>query len=101
MTEAHHVFDGRDDLRKDQFGLQVVEFPSGGYPGEQVSAAAVLHDQVQLPAGVDHLVEAHYVGMAQLLHAADLGGGQRLAFLIQTRLVHDFNGDSFYKKTED
>lgn len=69
---AHHVFYSRDDLCKHQLGFQVVQFPPGGDSGEQVPTAAVLHHQIQLPAGLHHLVQTHYVGMAQLLHAADL-----------------------------
>lgn len=69
---AHHVFNSRDDLCKDQLGFQVVQFPPGGDSGEKVSTAAVLHHQIQLPAGLNHLVKSHYVGVAKLLHAADL-----------------------------
>lgn len=71
-TEAHHVLNSRDDLCKDQLGLQVVKLPPCGDSREQVSTAAVLHDQIQLPARLHHLIKAHYVGVAQLLHAADL-----------------------------
>lgn len=73
MTDsAHHVFNSRDDLRKDQLGFQVVQLPPGGDSGEEVSTAAILHHQIQLPAGLEHLVKSHYVGVAKLLHAADL-----------------------------
>ena len=68
----HHVFHSRDDLCEHHLALQVVELPSGGDSGEEVSTAAVLHHQVQLPAGLHHLVQTHDVGVAQLLHAADL-----------------------------
>lgn len=89
--KTHHVFDGRDDLSKHQLGLQVIQLPPGGDPGEQVSAAAILHHQVQLLAALQHLVKPHYVRVAQLLHAADLGH-HRLAPFIQTLLVYDFDG---------
>lgn len=92
--EAHHVFYSRDDLCKDQLGFQVVKLPSGGDSGEQVSTAAVLHHQVHFPAALDHLVKAHYVGVAQLLHAADFRGSHGLVLLLQTQLVHDFNSYS-------
>lgn len=71
-TEAHHVFNSREDLCKDQLGFQVVELPPGGDSGEQVPTTAILHHQIQLPTGLQHLVKSHYVGVAQFLHAADL-----------------------------
>lgn len=92
--EAHHVFYSRDDLCKDQLGFQVAKLPSGGDSGEQVSTAAILHHQVHFPAGLDHLVKAHYVGVAQLLHAADFRGSHGLVLLLQAQLVHDFNSYS-------
>lgn len=89
---THHVFDGGDDLSKHQLGLQLVQLPPGGDPGEQVSAAAILHHQVQLLAALQHLVKTHYVRVAQLLHTADLGRRHALAPFIQTLLVYDFDG---------
>lgn len=62
----------RDDLRKHELGFQVVQLPPGGDSGEQVSTAAVLHHQIEFPAGLYHLIETHNVGVTQLLHAADL-----------------------------
>lgn len=53
---AHHVFNSRDDLCKNQLGLQLVELPPGGDSGVQVSTAAVLHHQIHLPARLHHLV---------------------------------------------
>ncbi len=84
----------RNDLCKDQLSFQVVKLPPGGDSGEQVSSAAILHHQIQLPAGLDHLVKSHYVGVAQLLHAADLGGRHRLAPLVHSQLVNDFDSHS-------
>lgn len=95
-TGAHHVFNSRDDLCKDQLGFQVIKLPPGGDSGEQVSTTAILHHKIQLPAGLQYLVEAHYVGVAQLLHAADLWRSQQLAHLIQTQLVHDFDSYSLW-----
>lgn len=92
--KTHHVFDGRDNLSKHQLGLQIVQLPPGGDPGEQVSAAAILHHQVELLAALQHLVKPHYVRVAQLLHAADLARHHRLALFIQTLLVDDFDGYS-------
>lgn len=97
-TEAHHVLNSRDDLCEDQLGFQVVKLPPRGDSREQVSTAAVLHDQIQLPARLHHLIKAHYVGVAQLLHAADLWGSQRLFLLIQMQLVHDFNSYSLWDR---
>ncbi len=71
-AKAHHVLNSRDDLCKDQLRFQVIQLPPGGDSGEQVSTAAILHHQVQLPAGLEHLVQSHYVGVTQLLHAAYL-----------------------------
>lgn len=71
-SDTHHMFNSRDDLCKDQLGLQVVQLPPGGDSGEQVSTAAILHYQIQLPACLEHLVKTHDVGVTQLLHAADL-----------------------------
>lgn len=91
---THHVFHCRNDLSKDQLGFQVAQLPPGGDSGEEVASAAVLHHQVDLPAGLQHLVQPHDVGVAQLLHALDLGGGQQLALLVQTLLVHHFDSHS-------
>lgn len=93
-TAAHHVSNSRDDLCKNQLGFQVIKFPPCGDSGEEVSAAAVLHHQIQPPAGLDHLIEAHHVGVAELFHAGDLCRGKLLALLIQAQLVHDFDSYS-------
>lgn len=45
-TEAHHVFNSRDDLCKNQLCFKVIKPPSGGNSGEQVSTAAILHHQM-------------------------------------------------------
>lgn len=91
---SHHVFNSGDDLSKDQLGLQVVQLPSSSDSREQVSTASILHNQIQPSAGLDHLVKAHYIGVAQLLHAADLGGGKRRILPIPTQLFHDFDSNS-------
>lgn len=66
------MFNSSYDLCKDQFGFQVIESPPGGDTGEEVSPAAVLHNHIESPASLKNLIQAHYVGVAQLLHAADL-----------------------------
>lgn len=97
-TKAHHVFHSGDDLCKHQLCFQVVQLPPAGDSGEQVPAAAILHHQIQPSGGLYHLVKAHNVGVAQLLHAADLTGGQRLALLVLTQLVNNFNSNSLCKQ---
>lgn len=91
---TYHVCHSRNDLSKDHLGFQVGQLPPGGYAREEVPTAAVLHHQVDLPAGLKHLIQPHDVRVAQLLHAADLCGGQQLALLVQTLLVHDFDRNS-------
>lgn len=91
---AYHVFYSRYDLCKDQLGFQVTKLPPGGDSREQVSTTTILHHQIKLSAGFDHLVQTHDVGVAQLFHTADLRDSQRLAPLIQTQLVYDFDSDS-------
>lgn len=91
---THHVFHSRNDLSKDHLGFQVGQLPPRGDSGEKVPTATILHHQVDLPAGLKHLVQPHNVGVAQLLHAADLRGGQQLTLLVQTLLVHHFDRNS-------
>lgn len=96
VAGTHHVFYSRDNLCKDQFAFQFIQLPPGGDPGKQVSSTAILHHQIKLPARLKHLIKTHYIGVAELLHAADLRERKLLALLIQALLVHHFNSHSLW-----
>lgn len=96
--QAHHVLKSRHDLCKDQLAVQIVKFPPGGDSWEQISTAAILHHQIHLPSGLDHLIQTHHIRVAQLLHAADLWRSRRLALLIQTHLVNNFDSYSLWDR---
>lgn len=86
------MFDGGEDLREDDFAVDVGEFALHCDFGVQLAPSGVLHHQVQARQCLHHLVQADDVGMVELLHAGDLSRQQLLGLLIQFGLVQDLNG---------
>lgn len=89
---TRHVFDGREDLREDDFAVEVGQFSLHGDFGVELAPSGILHHQVQTCQRLHHLVQTDDVGMVELLHAGDLTRQQLLGLLIQFGLVQDLNG---------
>lgn len=89
---TRHVLDGGEDLREDDFAVDVGQFSLHGDFGVELAPSGVLHHQVQARQRLHHLIQADDVGMVELLHAGDLPRQQLLGLLIQFGLVQDLNG---------
>ncbi len=75
---TYHVPDCRQDLRKHKLALQVRQAPPAADTGEQLSSTGILHHQVEPLDRLHHLIQAHYVGVSQLLHTRDFRGEKLL-----------------------
>lgn len=95
------MLDCRQNLRKHKLALQVRETTPVADPTEQLSSASILHHQIEPLERLHHLIQTHYVGVSQLLHATDFRGKKCLRLLVQTHLIQDFYCHSLYQDKTD
>jgi len=88
LVQVRH---GRHDLPEEHPGLHFAEATLLDDVIEQLAARAVLHDDVTVRLGFDHLVQLADVGVREVLERGDLELDARQV-LAQLRLVHDLDG---------
>lgn len=89
-----HVLQGGDNLPEDCDGLPFTEAPPHLDDLGQTQPLRKLHDNVDLPLGIDRIIELRDVWVLQPLHELDLPDQSLLALgICQLILVIDFNSD--------
>lgn len=90
------MFNCSQNLGKYEFAFQVWESTPGGNAWEQISSTGVLHHQVQPLKRLHYLIQTHYVGVGQPLHAPYLWGKQHVGPLVQFDFIQDLNCHSLW-----